>query len=152
MKPRIDTNGFAIYADVFDDARIDTLIQSLQLADHSGSRARQGSIYAARNLLQLSAIRSLVQTPEVRRLVEPILGKNSFAVRGTLFDKTPEANWKVIWHQDISIAVKNKIDTAGFGPWSQKMGVQHVQPTAPILEQMVSVRLHLDECHHNKAP
>jgi ectoine hydroxylase-related dioxygenase (phytanoyl-CoA dioxygenase family) len=81
-----------------------------------------------------------------RELVEPILGSEFFPVRGILFDKIPDANWKVPWHQDVTIAVQDKVETEGFGPWSVKADVLHVQPPASILECMLSVRLHLDDC------
>jgi ectoine hydroxylase-related dioxygenase (phytanoyl-CoA dioxygenase family) len=38
------------------------------------------------------------------------------------------------------------MEAAGYGPWSVKEGVLHVQPPASVLERMVSVRLHLDDC------
>jgi hypothetical protein len=82
----------------------------------------------------------------VRDLVEPILGSNFLPVRGILFDKIPDANWKVPWHQDVTIAVQEKVEAEGFGPWSIKADVLHVQPPASILEQMLSIRLHLDDC------
>ena len=34
---------------------------------------------------------------------------------------------------------------AEFGPWSVKDGVPHVQAPAEYLEQMLAVRLHLDD-------
>jgi ectoine hydroxylase-related dioxygenase (phytanoyl-CoA dioxygenase family) len=52
----------------------------------------------------------------------------------------------VPWHQDVTIAVRERVDAAGFGPWSIKQGVTHVQPPSGILAQMISVRLHLDDC------
>jgi ectoine hydroxylase-related dioxygenase (phytanoyl-CoA dioxygenase family) len=68
------------------------------------------------------------------------------AVRGIYFDKSPEANWIVAWHQDLTLAVHRQIDVPGFGPWSLKEGVPHVQPPVDLLEQMLTVRLHLDDC------
>jgi hypothetical protein len=79
-------------------------------------------------------------------LVEPVLGDRFFAVRGILFDKIPDANWKVPWHQDVTIAVEERVEVEGFGPWSIKADVLHVQPPAEVLEHMVSVRLPLDNC------
>jgi ectoine hydroxylase-related dioxygenase (phytanoyl-CoA dioxygenase family) len=73
-------------------------------------------------------------------------------VRGILFDKLPEANWKVPWHQDLSIAVRGRVDVAGFGPWSVKAGVPHVQPPLPLLENMLALRLHLDDCDAANGP
>jgi len=31
-------------------------------------------------------------------------------VKAILFDKTPSMNWYVTWHQDLTIAVKEKIE------------------------------------------
>jgi len=84
--------------------------------------------------------------------VEEVLGPGAFAVRGILFDKTPDANWKVPWHQDLSIAVKEQIEVSGFGPWSLKAGVVHVQPPTGVLESMLAVRLHLDDCGPANGP
>ena len=75
-----------------------------------------------------------------------MLGDTAFAVRGILFDKIPEANWKVPWHQDVTISVRAREDVEGFGPWSMKAGVLHVQPPTQVLERMISIRLHLDAC------
>src|SRR5258708_10336185 len=70
--------------------------------------------------------------PSIRSLVEPVLGQNAFAVRGLFFDKTQEANWKVPWHQDLTIVVKERLEVQGFGPWSIKEGVPHVQPPVAL--------------------
>jgi hypothetical protein len=40
----------------------------------------------------------------------------------------------------------------GFGPWSSKEGVTHVQPPVGVLERMVAVRLHLDDCAASNGP
>jgi len=148
----IEKDGFAIHENILNRQQTDSLLASLQLDAHIGTRTRQGTIYAARNLLQISEVQRLVQSPEVRALVEPFLDKAAFAVRGILFDKNNAANWKVIWHQDISIAIKEKFETPGYGPWTQKAGVPHVQPPAEVLERMLTVRLHLDDCHANNGP
>lgn len=69
-----------------------------------------------------------------------------FAVRGILFDKTPDANWRVVWHQDVTIAVREQRGVPDFGPWSVKDGVPHAHAPASLLERMVTLRLHLDAC------
>jgi hypothetical protein len=40
--------------------------------------------------------------------------------------------------------VESRLPVPGFGPWSTKSGVIHVQPPAHILERMLAVRIHLD--------
>lgn len=79
-------------------------------------------------------------------IARAILGDAAMLVRSILFDKTPAANWDVVWHQDVTIAVAEKTETPGFGPWSRKLGVWHVQPPFEVLSNMVTVRIHLDDC------
>jgi hypothetical protein len=108
--------------------------------------------HARRDLLDLLRIRQWLETDTVRSLIEPQLGPAARPVRGILFDKNPAANWKVAWHQDRSIAVRERRDIAGFGPWSVKEGVVHVQPPAEILARMLTLRLHLDDCDPDNGP
>jgi ectoine hydroxylase-related dioxygenase (phytanoyl-CoA dioxygenase family) len=51
----------------------------------------------------------------------------------------------VTWHQDLAIAVKERVDTPGFGPWSLKDGVAHAHAPAGVLQRMLAVRIHLDD-------
>lgn len=68
------------------------------------------------------------------------------------FDKTPEANWPVLWHQDLTLAVAEKHELDGWSAWSMKAGVWHVQPPATLLATMATVRLHLDDCGADNGP
>jgi ectoine hydroxylase-related dioxygenase (phytanoyl-CoA dioxygenase family) len=105
-----------------------------------------GSAYGIRNLLDLVPLtRTIASSPALRQIVEPILGSEVRVVRGIFFDKTATANWKVPWHQDLTIAVTERVDLADYGPWSLKAGVIHVQPPTAILERMLTVRIHLDD-------
>jgi len=108
--------------------------------------------HAQRNLLDVPVVRELAVSEPVKQLAAALLGKECFAVRGILFNKTPNANWKVVWHQDRTIAVRERKDVAHFGPWSVKAGVQHVQPPALVLAEMLAIRLHLDESHEGNGP
>ena len=66
-------------------------------------------------------------------------------MRGVYLDKHKDANWKVAWHQDLTIAVRQRKEVEGYGPWSIKVGIQHVQPPVAVLEKMLAVRVHLDD-------
>ncbi len=132
-------DGFCVVPRVLSNANREELLA--QIAAQSGAH-----VHGARDLLDHLFIRELARDPEIRALVEPILGTDCFAVRGLFFDKTPEANWLVPRHQDLTIAAQERGEVEGFGPWSLKDGVPHVQPPRGWLESMLSVRLHLDEC------
>ena len=81
-----------------------------------------------------------------------ILGPTTRAVRATLFDKTPERNWALGWHQDRTIAVQRKLATCGYRDWTTKGGITHVVPPFEILEKMLTLRIHLDPAGMDNAP
>ena len=142
----IDEFGFANVPDFIGEEKIVELISSLSKISGRFKNKRPDAVYGVRNLLNLSAeTRILTESSEVKSLVENILGENARAVRAIFFDKTPEANWKVPWHQDLTIAVKEKRDTEGYTAWTRKADIQHVQPPVSILENMLAVRIHLDD-------
>ncbi len=95
---------------------------------------------------RIPEVAALAASTTLLDLLLILMGKIPIPVRSIFFDKTPEANWLVPWHQDLSIAVTERLDLPGYGPWSTKEGVPHVQPPTKILETMVTVRLHLDDC------
>jgi ectoine hydroxylase-related dioxygenase (phytanoyl-CoA dioxygenase family) len=137
----IQNNGFAIVEDVLNLSLVERL--GAALVSVANLQQRRGGV---RNLLDIPEMRDLASSEAVMKFVEPVLGSAAFPVRGILFDKQEGANWKVPWHQDVTIAVKNRAEVDGYGPWSIKQEVVHVQPPANILEAMLSVRLHLDDC------
>ena len=34
--------------------------------------------------------------------------------RATLFDKSPQANWLVVWHQDTALPLRRRLDISGW--------------------------------------
>lgn len=138
---QIAENGHAIVPSCLDAPTVCELSDFLD-AGHAG----------VRNLLDVPAIRRLASSSAVRSLMEPVLGSNCFAVRGILFNKGDGANWKVAWHQDCVIAVAQRKEVPGWGPWSINAGVQHVRPSSELMSRMLAVRLHLDDCGIDNGP
>jgi ectoine hydroxylase-related dioxygenase (phytanoyl-CoA dioxygenase family) len=141
----VEARGWATTRPVLTDADVDALRDAVAPLAVEG---RGG----ARNLLAEPSVRALAASSVVRSLASVVLGDACFAVRALLFDKTPQANWKVVWHQDLSIATRERADVPGFGPWTEKAGVTHVQPHVTVLEHMLAVRVHLDECGPDNGP
>lgn len=94
----------------------------------------------------------LSPTGQLGSLATARLGPDTRAVRAILFDKTPETNWALGWHQDRSIVVRARIDTEGFGPWTVKAGMIHVEPPAALMAGMLTMRVHLDDVPEGNAP
>ena len=136
LKESIEEQGFAVVPKVLSKAEREELIEQLGPASGAGRRG----------ILELAPIAKLSRSDRLLSLVRPHLSAQPRPVRAIYFDKTAETNWLVTWHQDLTIAVRDKIDVPGFGPWSKKDGVPHVQPPVSLLEQMLTVRLHLDDC------
>lgn len=109
------------------------------------------NVHGVRNLLDRRAIRDLACSEPVRKLASTILGDHCFAVRGTFFDKAPQANWSS-FHQDLTIEVKTRKDAPGFVGWTKECGIHQVEPPPDILERMVSIRLYLDQSTKNNGP
>lgn len=93
----------------------------------------------------------LAMTP-VPQLVRSIAGPGARVVRSLIFDKTPDANWLVPWHQDAVIAVAERREVPGYGPWSMKDGEPHCTPPNEVLESLVTIRIHLDACPSDAGP
>ena len=147
LREDLDQYGFAVVPGVLDRQEIRTLVHALSsVADENAVRRRSG-VYAIRNLLNLvPAVAELANSPNVIGIAREVLGPDSIPVKGTLFDKTPDANWLVPWHQDLTICVNSRMDADGYGSWTTKAGVVNVQPPVSVLERMLAIRIHLDDC------
>jgi ectoine hydroxylase-related dioxygenase (phytanoyl-CoA dioxygenase family) len=145
LAAQIEAEGWGIAADVVEENRLDRVTAELPAVDE-----RRGGL---RDLLAaVPGVGRLAEHAGVRSVAQAVLGPDCFIVRALLFDKTPETNWKVAWHQDLTIAVHERIDVPGYGPWSTKAGIVHVQPPTAVLERMLAVRVHLDDCGTENGP
>ncbi len=150
---QIREDGFAIVGGVVSSETVGHLRTAISSLPEGEEIRRRTNVYGIRNLLDVSAeIRKLAAAAEICELVAPVLGPQCFAVRATFFDKVPEANWKLQWHQDSVISVRDRVETPGFTAWSRKAGVLQVQPPDEVLYEMLAVRVHLDDCSDRNGP
>jgi len=148
LSDSVARDGWCVTSPLFSATEIDDVL--VGLAPVLASDEHRAGV---RNLLDHSeAVCTIARSTAVNDLAAAVLGLKCFAVRALLFDKTPDSNWKVPWHQDLTIAVASRLDATGFGPWSEKESVPHVQPPFAVLEQMLALRIHLDECGPNNGP
>ena len=143
--------GFAVVPQCLDGDTVARLVHLTELArariEAAESVSNSSGVYALRNLVDVvPEVAELSLNSKVAELVEAVLGTGAFMVRSTLFDKTDGANWGVFWHQDLSIAVKERHEVEGFHAWTRKAGIQCVQPPVQIMSRILAVRLHLDDC------
>lgn len=139
-------DGFEIVPCVLDAGEIEALARLLDAATLKRSRA------GVRHLLRLEAVADLARDPRLIGLAATALGGTPVPFGATLFDKSPDANWLVSWHQDTALPLAERRDVAGWGPWSDKDGVVYAHAPAAALEQVVALRLHLDDSSANNGP
>lgn len=143
LQVQLERDGFEIIPSFLRAPECDALTESLE---------KRGNEHAPRSsnrrnvLFEVPEILHFARSRPVLTLLASRVQDAVFPVRAILFDKTPEANWPVAWHQDQIIAVVERIDVEGFTAWSVKQGVPHVRPPARVLNRMITLRLHLDDC------
>ncbi|MDC8012468.1 phytanoyl-CoA dioxygenase family protein [Tahibacter soli] len=141
---RWQADGFALLRNVVaagDCARL----------SHEVDAAFAGSV-GARNPLAHAWCRDLAPRLAAHPALRPLLPDGHVATQCTYFSKSTSRNWLVALHQDLGIPVAARVDDARLSGWSRKDGVVHVQPPADVLEALVAVRVHLDDCGDADGP
>lgn len=105
-----------------------------------------------RHVLSHPTVTVVAHGPRLMEIARAVLGDSALPFRATLFDKTPDANWLVSWHQDTALPLREMTDTPGWGPWSEKEGVIYAHAPSSALEQVLALRLHLDDCTAENGP
>jgi ectoine hydroxylase-related dioxygenase (phytanoyl-CoA dioxygenase family) len=145
ISAQLDFQGFCVARKIASESEIEALKALFSQANLARAE-RDDETYGARNLLGLAQVGAAAASQTVASCLLPVLQEGFRAVRGIFFDKTVGANWPVLWHQDLSLALRERHELTGWGNWSVKRGVTHVQPPPEILAQMLTMRLHLDDC------
>jgi ectoine hydroxylase-related dioxygenase (phytanoyl-CoA dioxygenase family) len=86
------------------------------------------------------------------RIAQQALGSETTPYRATLFEKSGNSNWLVVWHQDTALPLSERFDRPGWGPWSTKAGILYAHAPTWALDQIVALRLHLDASHADNGP
>jgi hypothetical protein len=135
MHTVLDEVGFMLIRGVASSREQQTLLVALGLVAGAGRRG----------IMVLPEVSALARSTRFIELIRPHLSGEPSPVRAIYFDKSPGSNWLVAWHQDLTIAVRKRVAAPGFSAWSVKDGITHVQPPVEVLQQMLTLRLHLDD-------
>ena len=136
--------GYTIVPRVIDSREVSIVARATDRLSVRGA--------GTRNLLDRPWCRALVQRIRLRLANEGLLTASSVAVQCTLFDKSADRNWLVALHQDLAIPVRARVEDPALGAWSEKEGGHFVQPPVAVLEKLVAVRLHIDDCGIENGP
>lgn len=118
---------------------LDPVAQSLERA--------LGASAGSRNLLAQPQCHDIAVHLKTQLAGMGLLDASSVAVQCTLFDKTADRNWLVALHQDTSIPASDPQM-----PFVTKEGEPYVQPSVDVLQTLLAVRVHLDDCGADAGP
>ena len=108
----IQKQGFAVIPEILTPKEVDERLDELSRSELPRSRA------GVRHAMKVPAVATVAQDARLMRIVRETLGEKAFPFRATLFDKSPTANWLVVWHQDTALPLQERRDVKGWGPWS----------------------------------
>ena len=157
LTTQLDTNGYCLVADVFDQSKVDSLIQLVETAnrtDIESALQSRGTVFAARNLIDsIPDLLQEVDSPALGNLLAEALGSDFGLVRALYFDKPSDRSWNLPFHKDLTIAVKdNSLSTTHFSKPTRKAGVDHVEASQGVLANMLTLRIHLDVVTESNGP
>jgi hypothetical protein len=133
-----DLNGLGFaFADLrLSDDQCDYISSSLP-----STREQDGG---TRRLLSHPTILALIRHKQLAQCLWSFTGRELVAVAARLVDCAVDADAPAEWHQGRVVAVRERMDVHGYGPWTMRLGVPHVEAPSAVLKQMIVLRVHLD--------
>ena len=143
--------GFHVVNNVYNKDEISTISNFINNLDTSNPIFRKtNDLFAIRQFIkEFPEIKKLLFNERLKEIIKNIGGEDYFIVKSIYFDKPEKSNWFVSYHQDLTISVDKKIEDENFSNWTNKHNQFAVQPPKEILENIVTVRIHLDNTNED---
>ena len=109
-------------------------------------------IAGTRGLLDEPLVRNVAMALKAELIAAGLLRRSAVAIQAIAFDKTADTNWKVAWHQDVMFPFAKAVTSEGYAIPTRKGGVDFARPPLSVLEDMLAVRLHCDDCDETNGP
>ncbi len=140
VKHSLNDSGFELREHVVDVAARQRIVAELE------SEERYSSMAGIRRAdAKLTSVAQWLQTEPLMAILSDFSLAGARLLRAIVFNKSSRSNWLVPWHQDRTIAVDKRFSAPGWGPWSVKDGVLHVEAPVEFLAEMLTIRIHLDD-------
>lgn len=142
----MEERGFAILPHVISP---ETIAEVSDEISQPGSRRSRAGV---RHAMQLASVARIASCSELMALACNVLEPHAFPLRATIFDKSQDANWLVVWHRDTALPLRHRLDVLGWGPWSTKEGIPYAHAPAEVLSHVLALRIHLDNSTTDNGP
>ncbi|MEP5339136.1 MAG: WYL domain-containing protein [Algibacter sp.] len=138
---RLEHKGFGILNHIYTKRDI----RKLKTRFDTYFKSHNDQTFGMREVLKkMPEIKEILFNKNFKKLIKSI-DKDVFLTKAIYFDKSPEDNWYVTWHQDVPINVTEKTETEGYKSWTNKKGVISVCPPEDISKNTFAMRIHLDD-------
>jgi ectoine hydroxylase-related dioxygenase (phytanoyl-CoA dioxygenase family) len=146
-KKELLENGFTVIEKVYSIEEIEKIFTIIDQADKTNETFRKSAdVFAIRQFLkEVPQTIDTILNENLKNVIGQVFGNDYFVVKSIYFDKPETSNWFVSYHQDLTISVDKKVELENFGPWSVKQNQFAVQPPLAILENIYTIRIHLDD-------
>jgi hypothetical protein len=143
--------GFWLAPDSLLPQECDRLAERISRGDLARSRAGARHLMADPAVRELASDRRLIQIASAG-LGAARRGSTAAPFRATLFEKSGQSNWLVVWHQDTALPLASRFDSPDWGPWSEKAGILYAHAPAWALARVLALRVHLDDSGADNGP
>ncbi len=147
LSPRLINKGYAILNHLYTRKELGRI--GIVLRQYKKSHlSKNEEVYALRNLFKkIPDLKKLILNENVKKILN-CFGENYFVTKALFFDKPPQSNWYVTWHQDKTINVDQKCEINGYNAWTRKEELWGFCPTPEVLHNTITIRIHLDDATH----
>ena len=144
-------NGFTTLDSIYTTNEVENILQQIKRTNTERETFRKSKdLFAIRQFLnEVPKVVDTIFNDNLKTVLKELLGERYFVVKSIFFDKPQTSNWYVSYHQDLTISVDKKLDLKGFEFWTKKQNQFSVQPPIDILQNVVTVRIHLDDTDQN---
>lgn len=150
-KIELEENGYSVLSDLYSDKEISLILACIENTEQSGtSFMKTKDLFAIRQLIKnVPDLAGLLFSKKLIKLISKLSESEYFLTKAIYFDKPSESNWFVGYHQDLSISVDEKYNLTNYTNWTFKKEQYGVQPPIKILEDTITIRIHLDNTTKN---
>ncbi len=146
-KIELEKNGYSILTNLYSDNEINQILNCIDNAEQNkNSFLKTKDLFAIRQLIKnIPELTDLLFNKKLAKLISELSDFEYFLTKGIYFDKPSTSNWFVAYHQDLSISVNKKANVENYINWTSKKDQYGVQPPIKILQDTITIRVHLDD-------
>lgn len=146
----INSEGFVIIDKVYSENEIEKIISEIekvtQIENDNSTFRKSQDLFAIRQFhKEIPETLKYIFNKNLKEIIKTNFGENYFITKSIYFDKPEKSNWFVSYHQDLTISVDKKVEVENFENWTTKQNQFAVQPPKEILEQIFTIRIHIDK-------